>query len=85
MPKNLTHTTLDCGRKLEHPEETHVDTMRACKLHTDSDPRLELNLGPWRCEAAALTTVLLCHPLGEKDFPQISYKSLALYLKSVSS
>jgi len=37
---------LDCGRKPEHPEETHADTGRMCKLHTDSDPSRELNLGP---------------------------------------
>uniref|UniRef100_A0A8C4S240 Uncharacterized protein n=1 Tax=Erpetoichthys calabaricus TaxID=27687 RepID=A0A8C4S240_ERPCA len=24
---------LDCGRKPEHPEETHADTGRTCKLH----------------------------------------------------
>ena len=34
-------TSLDCGRKPEHPEETHADTGRMCKLHTDSDPRLQ--------------------------------------------
>ena len=25
---------LDCGRKLEHPEETHANAVRMCKLHT---------------------------------------------------
>jgi len=44
---------LDCGRKPEHPEETHTDTRRMCKLQS---PRLDLNPGPWRCEAAVLTT-----------------------------
>ena len=29
-----------------------------------SHPRPELNLGPWRCEAAVLTTVPPCHPYG---------------------
>ena len=48
---------LECGRKLEHPEETHTDTGRMCKFHTDSDPRLELNPVPWHCEAAVLATV----------------------------
>ena len=47
------------GRKLEHPEETYADTERMCKLHTDSDPRPELILGSWRCEAAVLTIVPL--------------------------
>ena len=37
---------LDCGRKPEHPEETHANTGRMCKLHTDSDPRLKLNRVP---------------------------------------
>jgi len=35
---------------------------RLCKLHTDGEPRPELNLGPWRCEAAVLTSVPLCRP-----------------------
>eukprot|EP00061_Rhincodon_typus_P015741 g43591.t1 len=34
-------------RKLEHLEETHVDTRRICKLDTDSCSRLELYPGPW--------------------------------------
>ena len=59
-PINLTHTSLECGRKPEHLEETHADTGRMCKLHTDSDPRLELNPSPWCCEAAVLTTVPPC-------------------------
>jgi len=45
--------------------EIHADTGRTCQLHTDSDPRLELNPGPWRCEAAVLPTVQPClwaHP-----------------------
>ena len=46
-----------CGRKPEHPEETHTDTGRMCNLHTDSRPRQELNLGPWCYEAAVLATV----------------------------
>ena len=59
-PINLTRTSLDCGRKPEHPDETHADTRRMCKLHTDSDPSRESNPGPWSCEAAVLTTVLPC-------------------------
>ena len=39
------------------PERNPRDTGRMCKLHTDSDPRPELNPGPWRREAAVLTTV----------------------------
>ncbi|KAJ8409381.1 hypothetical protein AAFF_G00235790 [Aldrovandia affinis] len=27
--------SLDCGRKPEYPEETHADTGRTCKLHTE--------------------------------------------------
>ncbi|KAL7882886.1 hypothetical protein SRHO_G00005440, partial [Serrasalmus rhombeus] len=27
--------SLDCGRKPENPEETHADTGRTCKLHTE--------------------------------------------------
>ena len=56
-PIILTHTPLDCGRKLEHPEEAHADTERTCKLHIDSHPRPELNPNPWCYEAAVLTTV----------------------------
>ena len=48
---------MDCGRKLEHPEETHAYMRRMCKLYTDSDPSQESNPGPWSCEAAVLTTV----------------------------
>ena len=48
---------MECGRKQEHLEETHADTGRMCKLHTDSDPSWDLNPGPWRREAAVLTTV----------------------------
>ena len=61
-PINLTRTSLDCGRKPEYPEETHADMGRTCRLHTVSDPRLELNPGSWRCEAAVLTTVPPCRP-----------------------
>jgi len=53
----LTRISLDCGRTLEHPKETHADTGRMCILHTDSDPCRESNPGPWCCEAAVLTTV----------------------------
>ena len=56
-PINLTRTSLDCGRKPEQPEETHADTRRMCKLHTDIDPSRESNPGPWSCEAAVLITV----------------------------
>ena len=56
-PIHQTYTSSDSGRKPKHPEETHTDTGRMCKLHTDSDPSGELNPGPWRCEAAVLTTV----------------------------
>ena len=62
MAINLTCTSLECGRKPVQPEESYADTGRMCKLHTDSDLRPELNLGPWRCEAAVLTTALPCHP-----------------------
>ncbi|XP_072420248.1 A-kinase anchor protein 8-like isoform X2 [Chiloscyllium punctatum] len=55
-PIHLTCTILDCGRKPEHPEETHADTRSMCKHHTDSCLRQELNPGLWRCEAAVLTT-----------------------------
>ena len=54
---HLNCTSLDCGRKPEHPEEAPAHMGRMRKLHTDSDPRQELNPGPWRCEAAVLTTV----------------------------
>eukprot|EP00061_Rhincodon_typus_P005331 g24706.t1 len=40
-------TSLDYGRKLEHPVETHTDSWRMYKLHTDSCPRLDSNPGPW--------------------------------------
>ena len=45
-PINLTCTSLGCGRKPEHPEETHTDTGRTCKLHTDSHPSREPNRIP---------------------------------------
>jgi len=48
---------LDCGRKPEHLEQTHADTGKMCKLHTDSHPRPESNPSPWICEVAVLTTV----------------------------
>jgi len=62
-PINLSCTSLDCGRKPEHLEETHADTGRMCKLHTDSNPSWEWNSGPWSCKAAVLTTVPPCCPL----------------------
>ncbi|XP_062862288.1 zinc finger protein 3 homolog [Trichomycterus rosablanca] len=34
-PVHLTCMSLDCGRKPEHPEETHVHTGRTCKRHTE--------------------------------------------------
>ena len=37
-------------------EETHADTRRTYRLHTDSDPSQKSNPGPWSCEAAVLTT-----------------------------
>ena len=61
-PINLTCTCLECGRKPEHPEETHTNMGRMCKLHTDSDPRPESDLGPWHSEAAVLTTMPPCCP-----------------------
>ncbi|KAL6467312.1 hypothetical protein MHYP_G00251160 [Metynnis hypsauchen] len=30
--------SLDCGRKPENPEETHTDTGRTCRLHTERTP-----------------------------------------------
>jgi len=62
-PMHLTAHLLDCGRKSEHPEETHADTGRTCRLHTDSDPSQESNTGPRRYEAAVLTTVPTCCPV----------------------
>ncbi|XP_072340485.1 YY1-associated factor 2 isoform X3 [Scyliorhinus torazame] len=61
-----------CGRKPENPEETHADTGRTCKLHTDSDPSWESNPGPWRCEATVLTTVLPCCPGPSQGKPPVS-------------
>ena len=46
----------DGGRKPEHPEETHADTGRTCKLHTERFGTV-LNSRPSSCEAAVLTTV----------------------------
>ncbi|XP_072362483.1 uncharacterized protein [Scyliorhinus torazame] len=56
-PIHLICTSLDCGRKPEHPEEMYTDTGRKCKFHTDSILRLKSNPGPWSCEAALLTIV----------------------------
>ncbi|XP_059506335.1 uncharacterized protein LOC125456831 isoform X1 [Stegostoma tigrinum] len=61
-PIHLTCTSLDCGRKPEHPEETHADMGRMRKLHTDSCLGRESTPGPWCCEAAVLTTESPCHP-----------------------
>ncbi|KAF7652354.1 hypothetical protein LDENG_00097900 [Lucifuga dentata] len=45
------------GRKPENPEETHADTGRTCKLHTERPcPGRESHPGPSCCEAAVLTT-----------------------------
>ncbi|XP_072355701.1 ubiquitin carboxyl-terminal hydrolase 45 isoform X4 [Scyliorhinus torazame] len=49
-------------RKTDDPEETQAHTRRMCRLHTDSDPSRESNLGPWNCEATVLTTMLPCCP-----------------------
>ncbi|KAL7835203.1 hypothetical protein SRHO_G00294500, partial [Serrasalmus rhombeus] len=49
--------SLDCGRKPENPEETHADTRRTCRLHTErtpGHPAGESNPDPPRCEATAL-------------------------------
>ena len=50
------------GKKPEHPEKTHVNVGKICKLHTDSHPRPDLNRDPWRCQAAVLTIVPPCRP-----------------------
>ena len=50
----LTCTSLNSEWKPEHPEETHADTERTCRLCTDSDPSRESNPGLWHCKA-------LCH------------------------
>ena len=36
------HVFWTAGGNPEHPEETHADTGRMCKLHTDSYPSWEL-------------------------------------------
>ena len=77
-PIHLTRTSLDCGRKLVHLEETHADTGRMCKLHIDSDPSRESNPGPWSCEAAVLTTVLPCRPCEEDYFDAVNGNDLEL-------
>jgi len=56
-PIKVTRKSYECGRKPEHPEETHANTGRMRKLHTDSDPSRESNQGPRSCEAALLTAV----------------------------
>lgn len=42
----------DCGG----PGETQTDKVRACRLHTDSQSGLYLELEPSRYETTALTT-----------------------------
>eukprot|EP00061_Rhincodon_typus_P014315 g41259.t1 len=86
QPIHLTYTSLDHGRKPEHPEEAHTDTGRMCKfkMNTDSLRQLELNLDPWYCEATLLTTEPPCRPciwlkkLGvmppEQPLPQKCYR-----------
>ena len=37
-PINLACMSLDGGRKPEHPERTHADTGRTCKLHIERPP-----------------------------------------------
>ncbi|XP_072370310.1 integrator complex subunit 6 isoform X3 [Scyliorhinus torazame] len=49
-PIHLPCTSLGCGG------ETHANTGRMCKLHTDSDPEPRSTLGPRRREAAMLST-----------------------------
>jgi len=39
MEIHLTRTPLDCGKKPEHPEETHADRGRACRLLTVRDSK----------------------------------------------
>ncbi|MEQ2165936.1 hypothetical protein GOODEAATRI_022263 [Goodea atripinnis] len=37
-PINLTVIFLDCGRKPEYLERTHICTWRTCKLHAERPP-----------------------------------------------
>uniref|UniRef100_A0A0E9XUY1 Uncharacterized protein n=1 Tax=Anguilla anguilla TaxID=7936 RepID=A0A0E9XUY1_ANGAN len=41
--------SLDCGRKPEYPEETHTDTGRTCKLHTERIQTQDLLAGRRQC------------------------------------
>ena len=51
------HIFCTVGGNWSTRRETHADTGRMCKLHTDSDPAGNRTQVPWRCEAAVLTTV----------------------------
>jgi len=57
---NLSFGLWGVGRGAEHPEETHADTGRICKLHTDRVSSRESTPGPWRCEAAVIITEPPC-------------------------
>ena len=43
---NLMCSCLGCGRKPEHPEKTHTDTRRKCKLHIDRGSGQESTFSP---------------------------------------
>lgn len=38
-----SYLTVDCGRKPEYPEKTHVGTGKTCKLHTERPQARELH------------------------------------------
>uniref|UniRef100_A0A0E9QYH5 Uncharacterized protein n=1 Tax=Anguilla anguilla TaxID=7936 RepID=A0A0E9QYH5_ANGAN len=57
-PINLACMFLDRKRKPEYSEETHMDTKRTCRLHTE---RPWLGFIPSYCEATVLLTAPPCH------------------------
>ncbi|KAG9263717.1 protein yippee-like 1 [Astyanax mexicanus] len=64
VPISLNVPSLDCGRKPENPEETHADTGRTCKLHTErpGSPQPGIEPRPSCCEVEVLPTAPPCRP-----------------------
>ncbi|XP_062915342.1 phosphatidylinositol transfer protein 5-like [Mobula hypostoma] len=56
------HTSLECGRKLEHLTETHVVMQRTYKFLIDCGRNQTLIGDRWQCKVIILTVMLPCPP-----------------------
>ncbi len=74
-PVNLTCMSLVCGKKPEHPVETHAGMGRTCKLHTER-PQLHDRFQPWTLllwgdsvnhRTAVLEFCLHCKPINHQS------------------